>query len=931
MVNLRHCLWIGAALYAATARATAPVEPDLVSKVEVSPNAEGGLVVLHGTKAPVFSVYRLTDPDRIVVDLSGADVSHAVVPQGTSIPGVTGISTVQFQEGAVKVGRLVLNAAPTVSYDVTVVGHDVRVAILETGSANGPAVVPPSAVVPVDESAAEATKSIASVDASPAETPAPTEHAPAATTAGDNNLVERIDNPGPSSHHGSKVLAAQATTVGNRIELKIETDGPVGNLVLLRLKNPTRIAVDLQGFHAPSAKAAPRGEVTAIRFGHSGPQSARVVFDLRGSDVPSVAVTRQKRGVVMTLTTTSSNPVVATGGTETVAPVPIPSREPAAEQAPTVAPTAEVVPPPPAPKQHLSAGPQRIVEVKVSGNASEERVVIDFPEAPTSVPESTPVAGHGFELRLDGYRIPEQLRRTLDAASYGGPISTVSAFNVGTQGEGKGRIVVAAAAGTKDEVSLQGKQLTWRFWPAQPPAQGQLSIRSESTAAQVAGFTTAPAAMGAQIPAKQQYTGRRISLEFKDIDMQNLLRLFADISHKNIVVSDDVKGKVTIALRNVPWDQAFALILKTHGLGMEESGNIIRVAPEAELEKERKEALDAQKARALLEPLRVRLIPVNYALAGDVSDKLKDILSDRGVVTVDGRTNVLIVKDIPENLAKAEGMVRNLDTQTPQVLVESRIVEAAVNYSKEIGIQWGGYGGFAPVFGNTTGLVFPSTALVSGAAGGQPNAGTAANPNFAVNLPAAVGPGSGGGLGFIFGSAGGAFQLNLRLTAAESNGTVKTVSAPKVATLDNQEASISQGVSIPFAQVSAAGVQTAFIEARLELKVTPHVTSDGSVLMKITATNNQPNLGITGANGQPSISRREAKTQMLVRDGDTAVIGGIYTRATGVTVNQVPFFGDIPVLGWLFKHRADTDQRTELLVFITPRVLNRQQVAAAGN
>jgi type IV pilus assembly protein PilQ len=928
MVNLRHCLWIGAVLCATTAHATAPVEPDLVSKVEVSSSAEGGLVVLHGTKAPVFSVYRLTDPDRIVVDLSGADVSHAVVPQGSPMPGVTGISTVQFQEGSVKVGRLVLNAAPTVSYDVTVVGHDVRVAILETGSSNGPTILPQSAPLPTTESGAEATK-IASVDASAAETSTQTEHAPAPSAGGDDNLVERIDNPGPSSHHGSKVLAAQATTEGNRIELKIETDGPAGNLVLLRLKNPTRIAVDLQGFRAPSAKATPRGEVTAIRFGHSGPQSARVVFDLRGSEVPSVAVTRQKRGLVMTLTTTSSNPMVA-ADTDTVAPAPSAPTKPAVEEAPSAAPIAEVVPPP-ASKQHANAGPLRIVEVKVSGNASEERVVVEFPEAPGSVPESTPVAGHGFELRLDGYRIPEQLRRTLDAASYGGPISTVSAFNVGAQGEGKGRIVVAAAAGTKEEVSLQGKQLTWRFWPSQAPAQGQLSIRSESAAAQVAGFTTAPAAMGAQLAAKQQYTGRRISLEFKDIDMQNLLRLFADISHKNIVVSDDVKGKVTIALRNVPWDQAFALILKTHGLGMEESGNIIRVAPEAELEKERKEALDAQKARALLEPLRVRLIPVNYALAGDVSDKLKDILSDRGVVTVDARTNVLIVKDIPENLAKAEGMVRNLDTQTPQVLVESRIVEAAVNYTKEIGIQWGGYGGFAPVFGNTTGLVFPSTALVSGAAGGQPNAGTAANPNFAVNLPAAVGPGSGGGLGFIFGSAGGAFQLNLRLTAAESNGTVKTVSAPKVATLDNQEASISQGVSIPFAQVSAAGVQTAFIEARLELKVTPHVTSDGSVLMKITATNNQPNLGITGANGQPSISRREAKTQMLVRDGDTAVIGGIYTRATGVTVNQVPFFGDIPVLGWLFKHRADSDQRTELLVFITPRVLNRQQVAAAGN
>ena len=485
----------------------------------------------------------------------------------------------------------------------------------------------------------------------------------------------------------------------------------------------------------------------------------------------------------------------------------------------------------------------------------------------------------------------------------------------------------------------KGRILTWRFTarPAEPTAEitldeSKLDVSHvDQSSPQVAGFTTAAAETGTDLPKRTRYTGRRISLEFKDIDMQNLLRLFADISHKNMVVSDDVKGKVTIALRNVPWDQAFDLILKTHGLGKEETGNIVRVAPAAELEKERKDALEAQKARALLEPLRVRLIPVNYALAGDVSDKIKDVLSDRGVVTVDTRTNVLIIKDIAENLAKAEGMVRNLDTQTPQVLIESRIVEAATQFTREIGIQWGGNAGFSPVTANSTGLLFPSTATVSGAAGGTPNAGTSANPNFAVNLPSAIGPGSGGGFGFIFGSAGGAFNLNLRLSALENNGLVKTVSAPKVATLDNQEASISQGVSIPFAQVSAAGVQTAFIEARLELKVTPHVTSDGSILMKISATNNQPNAGITGANGQPSISRKEAKTQMLVRDGDTSVIGGIYTRATGVQVNTVPLFGNIPILGWLFKHQADTDGRTELLVFITPRILNRQQVLATGN
>ncbi len=927
MPNLRQFLILGVCLCASLARATAPIEPDLISGIEVHPTPEGGQLILKGTRAPVFSVYRLSDPDRIVIDLTGADISRAVAPQGVKVAGVTGISTVQFQEGAVKVGRLVLNAAATVSYDVTVVGNDVRVALLETDV--------PGSVDPTENKAPtqpEVAPQAAPTEPETAPAEAATQTAEVASPSKDDNLVERIQDNGPKGHHGTKILAATAAGSASAPSLHIETDGPVGNLTLLRLKDPTRIALDLVGFKAAAPKVTPGGEVVAIRFGRAAPGTARIVFDLKGEEVPKVLVSRSKHGLVLQLETASSALVAEATKAKvpklTVAAEAVAIAAPIAVPAPAVTPAVEPVPEATKPVALL-----QVMDVKVNGDAASECVVIELPNTPSNPPQSTPVAGHGFELRLAGYRVPDSLRRTLDASSFGGPLSTVSAFNVGTKGNSQGRIVVAAAPGTTEELAVEGRKLSWRFWPAHapvPPPPAAISIHSESSANQVASATTTQSS-NEYSTGRPRYTGRRISLEFKDIDMQNLLRLFADISHKNIVVSDDVKGKVTIALRNVPWDQAFALILKTHGLGMEESGNIIRIAPESELEKERKEALDAQKARALLEPLRVRMIPVNYALAGEVSDKVKDILSERGVVTVDGRTNVLIVKDVPENLAKAEGMVRNLDTQTPQVLIESRIVEAAVNYTKEIGIQWGGGGGFAPIYGNTTGLVFPSTALVAGAAGQQPNAGTATTPNFAVNLPAAIGPGAGGGLGFIFGSAGGAFQLNLRLSAAEANGTVKTVSAPKVATLDNTEADISQGVSIPFAQVSAAGVQTAFVEARLELKVTPHVTSDGSVLMKIAATNNHPDPGITGANGQPAIDRKEAKTQMLVRDGDTVVIGGIYTRQTGVSIQQVPFFGDIPILGWLFKHRLDSDQRTELLIFITPRVLNRQQVAAAGN
>jgi type IV pilus assembly protein PilQ len=350
----------------------------------------------------------------------------------------------------------------------------------------------------------------------------------------------------------------------------------------------------------------------------------------------------------------------------------------------------------------------------------------------------------------------------------------------------------------------------------------------------------------------------------------------------------------------------------------------------ADIAKEQQARAEAEKARAPLIPLKVRLIPVNFARAPDVQARVKEVLSERGSVSVDERTNVLIVKDVQEALARAEGLVRNLDTEIPQVRIESRIVEASSNFNKAIGVQWGGNAAFTPATGNPTGLFFPNVVTSAGAAGGGPTIGTSASPNYAVNLPAAIGQGSGGGLGFTFGSAGGAFNLNLRLSALENSGVVKTISAPSVSTVDNKEATIGQGISIPFSQVSASGVNTVFIEAKLELKVTPHVASDGSILMKIKVTNNSPNPQLTGANGQPSISKREAETEALVKDGDTTVIGGIYTRQTSNHVSEVPLFGKIPILGFFFRTKSEQDDHTELLIFITPRILNRQPTSVAS-
>jgi type IV pilus assembly protein PilQ len=533
--------------------------------------------------------------------------------------------------------------------------------------------------------------------------------------------------------------------------------------------------------------------------------------------------------------------------------------------------------------------------------------------------------------------MPLILERTLDTSEFGGAIQSLSAYRV--RGEEKVKLVAVTQKRINSRLERREGKLHWVFEtgtaartaaPALKDTQVPKSVTYTYAPDKVAGYSVRQPEMASGSSGgkrRRKYTGKRISLDFKDADIHNILRLISEVSKLNIITSDDVSGKITVTMRNVPWDQALDIILKTKKLGKVRHGNIIRVAPLVTLAEEQELAAKAAEARKTLEPLRVRLIPVNYAVASDVKKQVKDILSERGTVTVDKRTNVLIVKDVLENLIKAEGLVRSLDAETPQVLIEARIVEANTQFVREVGIQWGGDLSFSAATGNPTGLAFPSQINMEGGADDSTTntdfSGTANPGNFAVNLPAAVGAGSGGALGFIFGSAGGSAHLNLRLSALENRGAVKIVSAPKIATLDNHKAKIGQGVSIPISVVSAAGVNTMFVEAKLELEVTPHITQEGSILMEIKVKKNEPDFSRTGARGDPTILKKEAETQVLVRDGDTTVIGGIYTKKTSDTFVGVPVLSRIPVLGWFFRNTKKNDERTELLIFITPRIVNR--------
>lgn len=567
-----------------------------------------------------------------------------------------------------------------------------------------------------------------------------------------------------------------------------------------------------------------------------------------------------------------------------------------------------------------------------------DRVIVDLTRAAAF--RVVPGAEGNERLEIRDARIASNVQRQLRGRS-GSTVQNVTL----SQQEGRAVLTVQRAGDGRATAIREGDHIVWLFSPTVRTGQRRSRTIAREDAvefeeisggmdiAEAASFLTDVPLQVSAARGNRRFRGRRIDLDFNNADIHDILRLLADVGRVNVVTSDDVSGNVTIRMRNVPWDHALNVVLQAKGLGMVRRGNLIRVAPLETLERERESAIARAKQREQLAPLETRLVPVSYATAEELSARISELLSSRGNVSVDTRTNMLIVRDITENLDDAEALVRTLDTQTPQVLVEARIVEATSQYIRDVGIQWGGDVTASTATGNPTGLAFPNSIGVAGGAydGDTPTAGlspfqsTVDPSNFAVNLPAITGTGAGGALGLALGSIGGNVNLNVRLSAAESNGVVRIVSSPRILTLDNHEAHIAQGTLIPYSQVSAQGVQTAFQEAKLELRVRPHVTSDGSVSMHVQVTRDEPDFGRTSARGDPTILKREAETDLLIEDGHTAVIGGIYTRNTGRTINQVPFFGDIPILGLLFQRRQLRDERNELLIFLTPRIVNREQ------
>jgi len=414
------------------------------------------------------------------------------------------------------------------------------------------------------------------------------------------------------------------------------------------------------------------------------------------------------------------------------------------------------------------------------------------------------------------------------------------------------------------------------------------------------------------IVSKKHFNGRKMSLDFQGASITSVLRLIADTAGINMVFGKDVEGKVTMQLKNIPWDQALDIVLKTNSLGMKKEGGVFRVAKLEVLQKEEEQRMAVKRSKEKAEDLERVLLSINYANAEELSGVIKELLSQRGKMDVDVRTNTIIVKDIHAVVEEAKQVVKHLDLATPQVSIEARIVEATTNFARELGVQWGGHFQAGPATGNPTGLDFPHTIGLVGTAD--------SNDSFAVNLPTTKT--ATGGIGLTLGSLTNALFLDLRLSALEESGEAKVIASPRVTTLDNQEAIIKQGDEIPFQSTSAnQGTQTEFKEALLQLKVTPHITSNKKVILKIVASKDTPDFA-NAVNGQPAISKQEASTQVLLANHETTVIGGIYSITEEDAHSRIPFLSRIPWAGNLFKSHRRKRDRKELLIFITPRIVD---------
>ena len=501
--------------------------------------------------------------------------------------------------------------------------------------------------------------------------------------------------------------------------------------------------------------------------------------------------------------------------------------------------------------------------------------------------------GDRITVTFPGVSVPKKLEQKLGVSDFATPVSTITTRNTGNGAE-----VVIKGSGNFDQMAFQ--------------ADNTFAVELK------------PVTVAEQAAAPKHFKGKKLTLNFQNIPVRSVLQILAEFTGKNIVVSGDVGGNITLRLHDVPWDEALDIILKTQGLAMRQSNDVIMIAPASVFARQEQSQLQAQNQIDKLVPLSTAYIQVNYAKASDLASLIKSqktsLLSDRGSITTDSRTNTLIVQDTNAHIGQVRKLVHVLDVPVKQVLIESRIVIANDNYQRSLGARFGiggvhqGPNSTIATSGNVTG-----TDQILAGGGGPFLTGTG---NLNVNFPASNASGSVGQLAVAI--LNNDFQVDLELSALQAEGKGEVVSSPHVITANQQKASIEQGVEIPYQNAASSGATTVqFKKAVLSMDVTPQITPDDRILMNIEVHKDSVGQTVSTANGGsvPSIDTRKVTTQLLVDNGDTVVLGGIYETTQTHSTSKVPLLGDIPLLGFLFRQQSVTNNKDELLIFVTPKIL----------
>jgi type IV pilus assembly protein PilQ len=680
---------------------------------------------------------------------------------------------------------------------------------------------------------------------------------------------------------GSAARAADGNTLnsidvqtlsGQQVQLKLHLSGPAPEPLPFTIDKPARIAFDL-----PNTTLALTSRRIDVR---SGGVDTVLAAEANGRTRLVVNV----ESLMPYTTKVDGNDIIVTLGAQ---PGELAANNAVKTGAGTGAPTERSI---------------RTIDFR-RGSDGTGRVIVQLsdPRTPVNVRQE----GNQIVVDFAGTLMPKNLLRRYDVMDFATPVQTVDALRI----EGSSRLVISAQ-GDFEQLAYQ--------------SDNQYTIEIK------------PSVKRANAEEKKEYTGERLTLNFQDIDVRSVLQLLADTSGQNIVVSDSVAGNLTLRLQNVPWDQALDIVLRTKGLDKRRQDNVIIIGPTEELAAREKAELAARKDLQELSPVHTEFLQVNYAKVTDLSRLIKannnakdSMLSPRGTLSVDERTNTLLVQDTPERLADIRRLVQTLDVPVKQVLIEARIVVVTDTFERDLGARFGvtsaqknGSNGLLAVTGSGTGAdTMTQSAITNLTSTGSafPVTTPILANRYNVNLPVANPAGS---IGISL--LGGSYLVDLELSAAQNEGRGEVISSPRVITANQKQASIAQGVEIPYQESASSGATTTqFKKAVLSLKVTPLITPDNRVILDLDVSDDSVGSLVQSATGGtvPSIDTREIITQVLVNDGQTVVLGGILETTRNKSTSKVPFLGDVPVLGNLFKTTTNINNKTELLIFITPKIL----------